>query len=98
MHTYQDDGAVRTSPAQSSTQSPTDENQNRLMRVALGLLFVALVVVTVKDWGFWSDFLFPEDQVADSSSQTTTTASTASAQTASPTAPVEHHARGKHQT
>ncbi|MGA2696786.1 MAG: energy transducer TonB [Terriglobales bacterium] len=92
MHTYQDDGAVRTPPARSST----DEKQNRLMRIALGLLFVALAVVAVKDWSFWSDFLFPEDQVAESSSQTTTTASTVPAQTATSTAPVEHHTRAKH--
>lgn len=94
MHTYQDDGAMRTAPA---AEASTDEKQNRVMRVALGLLFVALVVVTVKDWGFWSDFLFPEDQVADTSSPTTPTTITASAQTATPAAPLaQHRIRAKH--
>jgi len=98
MHTYQDNGAVPTPPAsQSSPRSATDDQQNRLMRIALGLLFVALVVVTVKDWGFWSDFLFPEEHVADTSSAPITTASTVPAQTVSPAAPAtEHHARTKH--
>jgi TonB family protein len=94
MHTYQDNGAMRTPPA---AESSTDEKQNRVMRIALGLLFVALVVVTVKDWGFWSDFLFPEDQVADTSSPATTATVAAPPQTATPVAaPVQHHARAKH--
>jgi TonB family protein len=104
MHTYQDDGALQTRPAGASASeaSPapptTDETQNRLMRIALGLLFVALVVVTVKDWGFWSDFLFPEDQVADTSSQpTTTTTSTTGTQVApTTTAPIQHRTHVKH--
>jgi len=104
MHTYQDDGAIGTRPAgaslqASSAQPGNDEKQKRLMRVALGLLFVAFAVVMVKDWGFWSDFLFPEDQVVETPSQPTTTAATAApaqTQTPAPTAPVKHHTRGKH--
>lgn len=105
MHTYQDDGALQTRPAGASasetspTQPTNDETQNRLMRIALGLLFVALVVVTVKDWGFWSDFLFPEDQVADTSSQPTTTTATSTTGTQvapATTAPIQHRTHLKH--
>lgn len=41
--------------------------QQRLMRIALGVLCFALLVVTFKNWEFWSDMLSPQTAATDTS-------------------------------
>lgn len=40
-------------------------NQRRRMLIALVLMVIALALVVIKDWSFWSDFWFPEEQTAE---------------------------------
>ena len=48
---------------------PEPTHQQHLMLAALGLLFAALLVVTARNWDFWSEYLFPQsagsEMVAD---------------------------------
>src|SRR5271167_3765265 len=63
MHTLENNRAGTT---QRALQNISEQKQVRLMRVALGLLCLAFVVVAAKNGQFWSDYLFPEDQVVQS--------------------------------
>lgn len=63
MHTLENNRAAEMS---RSLPSLSEQKQTRLMRIALGLLFASLVVVTAKNWDFWSNYFFPDDQVAES--------------------------------
>jgi TonB family protein len=97
MHTLENHGTAQTHTAEQPT---SQQKQARIMRVALGLLLTALLVVGVKNWGFWSDFFFPEEQVTDSAPATpptTTTATAVPSQSVSQSAPViPRHNRAKH--
>ncbi len=98
MHTLDNHGAGEIRP---DGQPTSEQKQARLMRMALGLLLTALVVVAAKDWGFWSEIFFPEEQVAETvSSQPApqTTASSDQATQPKTMLPYSKKSKSKHAT
>ncbi len=82
MHTLNE----QSSPTMSRISTLTStQKQSLLMKAALGLLCVALTVVTVKNWSFWSDVFSPDEQASqtDAPSSGATDAQTQVSQTRS---------------
>lgn len=51
---------------ETAPSPPEQLHQKHLMVSALGLLFVALLVVTGRNWDFWSVYFFPQTAESDS--------------------------------
>jgi TonB family protein len=95
MHTLENN---RAATAQRALQNISERKQARLMRVALGLLCLAFVVVAAKNWQFWSEYLFPEDQMVQSEPVQPATSDTvvrSQPQAAQPQAPPHTSSRAK---
>jgi TonB family protein len=69
---------------------PEPTHQQHLMLAALGLLFAALLVVTARNWDFWSEYLFPQSAVSEMVAEGTATKTTSTAN-AKPGLPLSNH-------
>ena len=89
--------------AETQVSSPAPEDfqpkQRRRMLIALALLVASLIVVAVKDWQFWSGYLFPPDLASqadtsdDSSAEITTEIPAQVSPTLPPAAKARSHTR-----